>query len=220
MGVMVKQKHVKGPRTGAAILDFFFFNIITFVLSFLIILNTSLFYYEYGNDYNDTRLTIFLIFLVYSLVSLFYYSIIPYLLKGKTLGKVMTGVKVISDNFEEASFKQFILRNIVLIECIISFGIIFMVMGQNSNIIMLLLLVVFLIFIINIVTFFMIILTEDERALHDFWAKTIVVDQNFDFNHLNHVNSLERKEMTWAEFEDDDTYLDDSDEDDIEILNQ
>ena len=50
------------------------------------------------------------------LVAVFYYVIVPaYLLKGQTLGKKLLKLKIVDDNYQDASAKQIIFRQLVMI---------------------------------------------------------------------------------------------------------
>ena len=142
---------------------------------------------------------------------LFYYTILPFLLNGATLGKLMVGIKVISADYKKVSFWQLLFRNVFLLN---SIGSLFLDtetlvdtteglhIEQVANQALLAMLLGTLFFVLFLVIFIMIIATQDERGLHDLIARTIVVDKNFDLDSINQPSILERKDMEWAVFED------------------
>lgn len=228
----VERKGVRGARIGAAIIDM----IIVFFISSIVrlIMSTAIFFNGVASRtvYQSFTLYNFLLMLVFYFL---YHTFIPYLAKGKTLGKMMVGIKVISNDFNKAKFYQYFLRNIFLFETLILSGYqVFISYSRGysfynpiglfgSS------LVGLLSILINLIIMIMILTTEEERGFHDLIAGTLVVSKDFDLDKLNRVNVLERQNMDWAIF-DDDTVQKDSNqsenvhiqilEDEIELLKQ
>jgi uncharacterized RDD family membrane protein YckC len=203
----VERKSVKGPRIGAAVIDYIIFGIISGMIN---VSTTFMFLFSNAYYYRSSHLLRSLIIaLVINLVFCFlYYTLFPYLTKGRTLGKLMVGVKVVSYDYSEAKFRQLFFRNIFFFEALIfnGFNLLFFYNLSRSMIATSSLftssIVNVLSGILNLVILIMILATSDERGLHDMIAKTVVVEKDFDLNRLNQANILERREMTWAEFDD------------------
>jgi uncharacterized RDD family membrane protein YckC len=202
----VERKSLKGPRIGAAIIDLIIFGIINGIIN---VSTTFMFLFKNSYYYGDNIFRSLVLGLIISLIFCFlYYTVFPYLTKGRTLGKMMVGIKVVSHDYNEAKFSQLFFRNIFFFETLIfnSLNILFMynitrsamitssfITGSFTNVIS---------GILNLVIFIMILATSDERGFHDMIARTVVVEKDFDLNRLNQANVLERREMTWAEFDD------------------
>lgn len=213
---------VRSRRVAAAIIDLFFilfFAIVgSIIMSFII----------------DSYFLVSLSFLLYivspsifSLTMLAYYTLIPYLLKGATIGKAIVKIKVVTLSYQTPSFSQYFKRNIYfflsLLICIFSFSIYIRLKYPYGTYFVLLLFLVFLVyFILNSINLLMIIATDEQRGIHDFIAKTYVVYKHFSTDPLNQINLLEKEHMDWAIFEGEEqkteTISETNNEDEIEIL--
>lgn len=66
--------------------------------------------FAYSLSYNNTRLQLISVLIVL-IDYLLYYTLFEALFKGRTIGKLITGTKAITQNGEELSFKQAFLRS-------------------------------------------------------------------------------------------------------------
>lgn len=235
----VQKKSIKGERIGAAIVDQIILGFISFVLGILITMLIVFTIYQ-NNSYESRQFIIFnsdksiitqaITFFVSLLFTFVYFTLIPYFTKGKTIGKSIVGIKVVSIDYKKASFLQLLIRNIFFFETLILSGISLIILStiNENNAFSMLFSSGFLgllSIVINIVILIMILATSDERGFHDMIAKTCVVPKNFDIDKLNQVNAFERRDMEWAVFEneDNDKNLDildkNNDDDKIDILN-
>ncbi|QVK18594.1 RDD family protein [Mycoplasmatota bacterium] len=217
---------MKGKRIGAAIIDGI---IISSGISIIYTLVSLLTYSTHVYSAINIRLIIILSNAILPLLIYFiYYTCLPYLTKGSTIGKLIVGIKVVSLDYKAPSFKHLFLRNIFFFEILlfnvpITFITLTMLGGSLS--VVLTLLTGLICLGINVAMFIMIISTEDERGLHDYIAKTCVVSRQFDIDKINQANALERSQMDWAIFEDSNPIQSDeninynNNGDQIEILN-
>ncbi|ERJ12688.1 RDD family protein [Haloplasma contractile] len=209
----IERKSVKGPRIGAAIIDWIFYLIMSFLI------RTPIQFLVYRMNMRDLTFS-WINFLLGLLIAFMYYTLVPYITKGKTLGKLLIGIKVVSSEFERPNLKELTFRNIFFLSSLIIGGItlvlnILVNTASFTSIIGLGLLSLVNI-IIYITIFVMILATPEERGFHDMIAGTYVVSKDFDLDELNNTNVLERQGMEWAEFDDD---LDiKNEEDEIGIL--
>ncbi len=189
---------IKGKRIGAAIIDIIF---IIFILFFSSIISSLIFFSTYRYNHNYTLISI-----IYAIIPLgiifIYYTVFPYITKGCTLGKLIIGVKVTNLNYNRPTFLQLTFRNIFFFEALLFY------VCTLSNRLMFGFIIYFLIFLINfgltLTIFIMILSTQEERGLHDFIAKTYVVDKHFDIHKVTQTNAIERTQMDWAIFDDED----------------
>lgn len=211
--------NVKGKRIAAVILDSIFQGFLT--LLFYIIALISGINLDFDSIYE------FLIYIsIIPAVTLFlYYTLIPYFLKGSTFGKLLLSIRVVSFDFQKASFLQLLIRNvrffIAILTSVIPYVLYFAF--QTSFVLFLGIFGSFLNFGAQLTIFIMILSNDEERGFHDMIANTYVVDRSFDIAKANQVNALERQTMNWAIFEDDANPTNNGipnqqDEDDIEIL--
>lgn len=216
----VERKSTRGTRIGAAILDSIcFFSINSFFLILLLMVLQDKFYRNFYSIY----------IVIFLLMTFTYYTLIPYLTRGRTLGKLLLGIKVISYDYTHAKFYQLLLRNyhLLISFVIIIFYINRLIDGNTETYLFAFILFFYSFFksILEIVLLFMVLISGEERGLHDLLAKTIVVERDFDLAKLNEADILERKQMTWAVFEDREQEVNptpkatrEDDEDVIEIL--
>lgn len=214
---------MKGKRIAAAIIDsIIIFFVITVSSSIISLIVYSILYV------NNYLISILLTCLLPLLICFIYYTLLPYLLKGSTIGKLIVGIKVVSLIYKKPTFLQLFIRNIFFFETLLSvLPILFLYFfhsGETLTVIISLL-VGFIGLGINLVIFIMILSTEEERGLHDHIAKTCVVSRRFDIDKITEANALERSQMDWAIFEDaptsqnpDDSNPNNDDDDQIEIL--
>jgi uncharacterized RDD family membrane protein YckC len=92
--------------------------------------------------------------IVYALFLLFYYMIIPMLLKGQTIGKWLFKIKVVMENGDDVDYKDLFFREAIcrILVRTISAG------------------------ISSIVSLLIILIRDDRKSLADVFAKTKVID--------------------------------------------
>lgn len=209
---------MKGKRLGAAIIDLI---IILFTITLTSTI-TSLLIYRYNLYIIPILITSFLPLLLFFI----YYTVIPYLTKGSTLGKLMVGIKVVTLDYKKPTFLRLFIRNIFFFQTLLfNVPIILSILHLRELTVVLSILIGLINFGITLVIFIMIISTEEERGLHDYIAKTSVVSKQFDIAKATQANALERSQMDWAIFDDTPTTQihEDSNHnnsDHIEILNR
>lgn len=168
--------------------------------------------------------------LVFILTMFFYYTLIPYLLNGASIGKTIVKIKVVKLDYQMASFFQYLIRNtyffISVLLLIFSFS--YYINSHypfGSTFVLYIFLYLLAIFVINCINLLMIIATDEHRAMHDFIAKTFVVHKHFSTDPKHQINLLEKQHMDWAIFEDEvqkeetiSLELGNNNDDEIEIL--
>lgn len=187
------RQSTKGVRIAAAIIDYLIIYFIGAILNLLLLFALKV---PYRLNAVVTAIFIFI-----------YYTLIPFFTGGSTIGKLIVRIKVVSANYQKASFLQLLLRNIFLYENIISIFFapdirniedgLSIISDAIANII-----IVILFWIIYLVIFIMILTTQEERGFHDYLFRTLVVSRDFVPERLNELSPLELQNMEWAQFED------------------
>jgi uncharacterized RDD family membrane protein YckC len=185
-------KDVRGKRVGAAFIDYIIYIVFTFIIALISMVPR---FSELESNYFLAILN----YLVQVLIAFSYFTLIPYLLKGRTIGKFVTGIKIISYNYEKASIWKLLFRNYYFfittflqgLLMLISVDITFFFSVFSGNIMNL----------INFINLIIVLVSKETRGFHDYIAGTIVVSKHFSVESVNEVNALERKSMDWAIFE-------------------
>lgn len=184
----------KGPRIGAAIIDFIIsFGIMTIVV-FTRFINVNI-----GHDLVSIILTLLIPITVLS-----YYTIIPYFTKGSTIGKLIVGLRVQTIDYENPSFKRLFIRNVFFFHQMIPvpFKIYNYINHSFFNQFSIIIAIAHIsFFILYFIIFIMILATDEERGFHDMLGGTIVIDRNISIEQINRATILEMRDMAWAEFE-------------------
>lgn len=98
-----------GKRFLTCLIDLIFYYIIVFIFGFLFAVITSVFFTEtYFKFANNDKILMNLI--AYSL--LFFYYLFSEYLTGKTLGKLITGTKIVDIEGNKPSFKMSLIRTL------------------------------------------------------------------------------------------------------------
>jgi len=212
-------KSVKGKRIAAAIID-------RILSTFLIIISTIIYFVVNTRiQYLFSDIIIIFLPLIYLFIIFIYFTVFPYINKGATLGKAIVKIKVVSANYQLPTFTQYFIRNIFFFQFLLYSIPFISILSRNSfSSLLFIFLGSILGNIIDIVILIMISVTDDERGFHDLIAKTYVVEKNFSTDPLNKINVIEKEQMSWAVFKDEDTLPNqdsnnkNKDEDEIEIL--
>lgn len=227
----VEHKSAKGARIAAAIIDYCLISVVAFIVSMI---NTFLSMDFSSTNEQDMLRTVFdSLIITQSIILSFnflYFTLFPFITKGRTIGKLISGIRVVSNDYTKASFLQLLIRNVYFIlgltESTILFFVYKTVVSESD-------LVSFQIFsaiigmfstLIYLTIFIMILATENGVGLHDIIARTVVVKKDFQVDDVNYVNALERRDMSWANFADNDKesidILNSSEEDEIELFKE
>lgn len=189
-------------RLGAYIFDIFIVSMLVSLLSYLPILNPNRTQYsekynelvnvyeQYSQDkiseseyteagvpitYELYRLNVYYVVIDIVIVIL-YFGVLPYFLKGQTLGKKLFQLRIVGAKDKPLSIVNYLLRCVVLnnviisiaLQCIVYFMSVntFYPVYQNVNLVG---------YIILYISLFMIIVRKDGRGLHDMVANTKVI---------------------------------------------
>ena len=219
------RKSVKGIRIAAAIIDMIIVSFIVGIISGIITVPALI-----ASDPSADKInTAYFIAGIFSAVFYFlYYTLLPYLFKGATFGKLMLGIRVVSADYGKASFWQLLIRNIFLVNQLVMIPITQTITTTNEQQMLTVnfsggsIITNLIFYILYLVIFIMILATDEERGFHDLIGRTYVVDKNFSIEKLNQVNAMEIHGMEWAEFENTPNYYQpnttDSTNDKIAIL--
>ena len=196
---MQVRQSVRGIRIGAAIIDMVVVGTINTIIRNIIFSNiiSQIEAYSIIGD------------VISIITSLTFYSILPFLNNGATIGKSLVGIKVLSADYNKASLFQLIIRNVFFISALFLF---FMNLFSEIKLSheldtellqeifalgLLYLLIGFIFFILYVIIFIMILSSREERGLHDLIASTIVVDKNFHPETLKSGSSLNNTDSYW-----------------------
>lgn len=144
--VVIRQQNVQqtmgcasvGKRFAAIIIDVFFVTAVLVAISFLFTPNHSdMFYKGWKSLWIDG----------------IYFALLPLILKGGTIGRLVLGLKLIKVNGKQLNFRTMLVR-----EFIGKVGLGIITLGATY-----------------VISIFMVIFRKDKRAIHDFVAKTAVV---------------------------------------------
>ena len=189
-------------RLGAYVFDIFIVSMLVSLLSYLPILNPNRTQYsekynelvnvyeQYSQDkiseseyteagvpitYELYRLNVYYVVIDIVIVIL-YFGVLPYFLKGQTLGKKLFQLRIVGAKDKPLSIVNYLLRCVVLnnviisiaLQCIVYFMSVntFYPVYQNVNLVG---------YIILYISLFMIIVRKDGRGLHDMVANTKVI---------------------------------------------
>ena len=185
---MKTYKKVSGERLVAAIIDYVFMQIIGVVLAIVLALFYGFdslidsFLNSSGTDFDGPFLWYLFISSYLSLIlGVLYFSLIPKLMNGATIGKKIIGLKVIDEDGLNPSFAKHLIRAIqnwpvyytaIITPFVLISYFTFSILSVFS----------FLFIIIEIVALIMILSREDGRGLHDMMVGTWVIKatQNID----------------------------------------
>lgn len=114
-------------------------------------------------------------------VAVIYYAVIPaYIYKGQTIGKKLLGLKIINDNFEDASVQQIFIRQIIMILIIegsiytashMLYQLISVISGYPlTNICN------YIGIFASVISVILVIVLKSKKSLHDVVVHTLVVD--------------------------------------------
>lgn len=107
---------------------------------------------------------------------LLYFGVLPYFMKGQTIGKKLFQIRIVSANDKPVSLVQYLLRATVLGNVLISIASILIITLMNADNFYIVYENVNLVgYIIMYITLFMVLIRKDNRGLHDFVANTKVV---------------------------------------------
>ncbi|BCY28794.1 RDD family protein [Flavobacterium okayamense] len=115
-------ENILGKRIGACIVDYFILFIAFFILSFIYLLFSGVFKFQIKN-----------IEIILLLVLWFFLLVFPEYKFGKTIGKKIIGLKVISEDKSKISFSQSLIRRAFDVIDIFVLGIISLIILSNKS---------------------------------------------------------------------------------------
>ena len=138
-------------------------------------LNTS--YSDKNIDYNYKLIKLSIISTIISiLVILLYFVVIPYYFSGKTLGKWIMKLRLVSNNNKKLNILNYLIRCLILNSVLINILTIVMVLVLSKGEYLIYNQIVYVInYVIEMAIVFMIIFDKKNRGLHDYIANTKVV---------------------------------------------
>lgn len=109
--------------------------------------------------------------------TLIYFGIIQYILKGKTIGKILFKLQVVSNNEKKLTVITYILRSLIINEVLLnSISIIFLMTASKNTYHHANNITTTIISIIEGIIIFLVITREDHRGLHDLLFNTKVIE--------------------------------------------
>lgn len=110
---------------------------------------------------------------------LMYFVVIEYYLNGKTLGKKLLKLQVVSNNGKKLTILNYLIRSLILNEVIISImNIIFILILSKNNYITYNQIIYFVTYALEMAILFMVMFNKDNRGLHDYASNTKVISLN------------------------------------------
>ncbi len=110
---------------------------------------------------------------------LMYFVVIEYYLNGKTLGKKLLKLQVVSNNGKKLTILNYLIRSLILNEVIISLmNIIFILVLSKNNYITYNQIIYFVTYTLEMAILFMVMFNKDNRGLHDYASNTKVISLN------------------------------------------
>lgn len=115
--IVDKHRATKWARFANYFIDRLIFNMSFYVIGFVLATIDNLFGIYFFTDYlmKLSEVNRFLDFFVTSILFFFYTFFMEYLTKGRTLGKYITGTKVITTDGENPTIKEYLIRSLTRI---------------------------------------------------------------------------------------------------------
>ena len=181
--MIMLNERIGSKRIIAALIDLLFYFIFSLIFNIVLIvayfpsnfLNHLLVYFETGIPTAKIVETLAISSVITLVLGLIYYVIIPFYAEGQTLGKKILLIKVVNRDFNNPSFFQYILRTTVLWPSYLGVFLLFFLFFNFELYSSLSSSFSLIIFIIWVVSFFMILLSKDQRAIHDLISNTFVI---------------------------------------------
>lgn len=132
---------------------------------------------EYNIDYNYKLIKYSIISTIISiLLTLLYFVVIQYYFNGKTLGKRIMNLRVVSNNDKKLNIFNYLFRSLILNSVLINILNIIMVIVLSKNNYLIYNEIIYVInYVIELSIIFMISFTKDNRGLHDYISNTKVI---------------------------------------------
>ena len=112
-------------------------------------------------------------------LSIGYFAISAYYMKGQTVGKKLMHIKIVSDDEREPSLKQYLIRSLFMNSILSNIlGVIALLALQKTLYLKVNDVIVYFFISFSIVDVSMILFRKDRRGLHDLIAKTSVINTN------------------------------------------
>ncbi len=109
------------------------------------------------------------------LIILFYFVVIQFYFGGKTLGKKIMKIKVVSNNGKDLTIINFLIRSLILNGVLISISnIIFLLLLSKNNYIVYNNIIYVVNYVVEALIVFTILFDKNKRGVHDYLSNTIV----------------------------------------------
>ena len=126
----------------------------------------------YSMNRNSITVTV-----VTTVLTIFYFVVFAYFMDGQTLGKKLMKLKIVSNNKGKLSMNNYLVRSLLINSILMNvLSIIFILGLEKNSYIKVNDITTYVFGIIYVVTFGMILFRDDKRGLHDYLAKTKVID--------------------------------------------
>ena len=126
----------------------------------------------YSMNRNSITVTV-----VTTVLTIFYFVVFAYFMDGQTLGKKIMKLKIVSNNKGKLSMNNYLVRSLLINSILMNvLSIIFILGLEKNSYIKVNDITTYVFGIIYVVTFGMILFRDDKRGLHDYLAKTKVID--------------------------------------------
>lgn len=112
-------------------------------------------------------------------VTLLYFGVLQFLLKGQTLGKKLLKIKIVSATDKKNNIAQYILRSLIVNNVLLnSINVVFLATANRITFNKVDNIISFLISLVEAVIIFLVITRKDNRGVHDLLVNTKVVEDN------------------------------------------
>lgn len=127
-------------------------------------------------------------------VTVLYFVVFQYLNNGKTLGKTLMKIKVVSKDSKKIKFYQILLRSLIINSILSSFVLILILSFCSKSIYLLSSRYIqFIDMTLVFVSIIMILFRQDGRGLHDIIASTEVIYDTEEVENVKEANIVEKK---------------------------
>ena len=113
------------------------------------------------------------------IVTLLYFGIFQYFYKGKTVGKKLFHLKIVSINNKKITILKYILRSLIINNILLNaINLIILIYISKNNYERITNIISILVSLLEAITLYLVILRKDHRGLHDLIFKTKVITTN------------------------------------------
>lgn len=130
-------------------------------------------------------------------ITILYFGVIQYFLKGQTIGKKLLKLKVVSASNKKINVLNFILRSLIVNEVLLNvIGVLFLAFATKKVYLQADNILTIAISVVEAVIIFLVLTREDQRGLHDLLFNTKVISTENKTEETNKEDVKEPTEMT------------------------